>query len=118
MSEDFAVMEAFFPVLIQSFIRYETVAKFVKNQDAGIEKVPLVVKFSLLKEHYEQIINCEIVTPLIGLKLSYDEKGAVLTVEPSADFIELYENKIMKDVALKKAESGRVRYSKFIKVIE
>ena len=55
---------------------------------------------------------------IIGLKLSYDEASSILTVEPTPYFTELYENKIMSDVALKQSEESRGRYSKFIETVE
>ena len=41
-----------------------------------------------------------------------------MTVEPTPYFTELYENKIMSDVALKQSEESRGRYSKFIETVE
>ena len=71
-----------------------------------------------LRRNYNRIINNEITAPLIGLKLSYDEASSILTVEPTPYFTELYENKIMSDVALKQSEESRGRYSKFIETVE
>ena len=56
--------------------------------------------------------------PLIGLSLSYDETDSILTVSAGDYFIGLYENKIMRDVALKQCEDCKVRYSKFIETLE
>ena len=102
MSEVNPVLDEFFPILIENFIRFETAS----------------AKFKIAPEYYNRIINNEITAPLIGLKLSYDEASSILTVEPTPYFTELYENKIMSDVALKQSEESRGRYSKFIETVE
>ena len=117
MSEVNPVLDEFFPILIENFIRFETAALYVRSREAGAE-VPLAAKFKIAPEYYNQIVNNEITAPLIGLNLSYDEASSILTVEPTPYFTELYENKIMSDVALKQSEESRGRYSKFIETVE
>nr|AMP50145.1 hypothetical protein [uncultured bacterium]AMP50762.1 hypothetical protein [uncultured bacterium]AMP50778.1 hypothetical protein [uncultured bacterium]AMP50887.1 hypothetical protein [uncultured bacterium] len=116
MSEEWSAMETFYPILVQGYIRSVMAAKLVKIQAENKEISP--VKFKLNKEYYDQLTACDVQTPLIGLKLSYDENSSLLTVEPEAYFIEEYENQIMRDVAVKQTELCQVRYSKFIEPVE
>ena len=116
MSEEWLAMEKFYPILIQSYIRSVTAAQLVKKQEENKDILP--VKFRINKEYYNQILESDIQTPLIGLKLSYDENNLILSVEPEAYFITEYENQIMRDVAVKQVELCRLRYSKFIEIVE
>ncbi len=116
MSDEWSVMEEFYPVLIQNYIRFETAAAYVKAQEEKRELT--AVRFEISKNHYDEMLACEIQAPLIGLQLSYDESGGILSVVPEAYFLEEYDNQIMRDVAVKQAELCRVRYSKFIKIVE
>ena len=117
MSEVNPVLDEFFPILIENFIRFETASLYVRSREAGTGTPP-AAKFKIAPEYYNRIINNEITAPLIVLKLSYDEASSILTVEPTPYFTELYENKIMSDVALKQSEESRGRYSKFIETVE
>ena len=117
MSEVNPVLDEVFPILIENFIRCETASLYVRSREAGAE-VPPAAKFKIAPEYYNRIVNNEITAPLIGLNLSYDEASSILTVEPTPYFTELYENKIMSDVALKQSEESRGRYSKFIETVE
>ena len=117
MSEVNSALEEFFPILIENFIRFETASLYVGTRETGAE-VPPAAKFKIAPEYYKQIVNNEITAPLIGLQMSYDEDSSILTVKPTPYFMELYENKIMSDVALKQSEENRGRYSKFIETVE
>ena len=110
-------LEEFFPILIENYIRFETAKRYVQIRDEGTD-TPLTTKFKIAKEYYEKIINFDVTAPLIGLELSYDEASSILSVEPTDYFKELYENKIMSDVALKQSNESVGRYSNFIEVIE
>lgn len=116
MSNEWPVMEEFYPILIQNYIRFETAAAYVKAQEENREMQP--VKFKFAKDYYEQMLANDIQAPLIGLQLDYDENGGILSVMPEAYFLEEYENQIMRDVAVKQAELCRIRYSKFIEIAE
>ena len=116
MSEISPVLDEFFPILIENFIRFETAALCVRNRDDGAA-TPSVAKFKIAPEYYNQMITQEITAPLIGLTLPYDEGTSILTVEPTPYFMELYENKIMSDVAIKQSEESKGRYSKFIELV-
>jgi len=115
MSDEWPVMEEFYPILIQNYIRFETAAFYVKAQEE--QKEMPKVQFRIAKENYEKLLACEIQTPLIGLQLSYDEAESILSVVPETYFLEEYENQIMRDVAVKQAELCQKRYSKYIEVI-
>lgn len=110
-------LEEFFPILIENYIRFETAKRYVQIRDEGPE-APLTTKFKIAKEYYEKMINFDVTAPLIGLELSYDEASSILSVEPTDYFKELYENKIMSDVAFKQSNESVGRYSNFIEVIE
>jgi len=104
MSDEYQVMEEFYPVLVQNYIRFETAAAYVK--------------FKIAKDYYQQMRAHDIQAPLIGLILDYNEADGILNVVPEAYFLEEYENQIMRDVAVKQAELCRNRYSKFIEIID
>ncbi len=117
MSEE-PVLEKFFPVLIQSYIRLMTVVSCIKAEEAGGEYVPRPVRFSIAKDLYRQLRDSELDSPLFGLHLDYDEKAEILTVEAEPFVLEWYSNKIMREVALKQAGDFKNRYSHFIKLAE
>ena len=71
MSEVNPVLDEFFPILIENFIRFETASLYVRSREAGTGTPP-AAKFKIAPEYYNRIINNEITAPLIGLKLSYD----------------------------------------------
>lgn len=117
MSEAYPVLEEFYPILIENYIRFETAVRLIRSKEAGSGEA-VVAKFKIAPEYYNRIINNEISAPLIGLNLSYDEASSILMVEPTPYFLNLYENKIMCDVALKQSEDCKVRYSKFIEPVD
>lgn len=116
MSDEYQVMEEFYPVLVQNYIRFETAAAYVKAQEEKREIS--AVKFKIAKDYYQQMRAHDIQAPLIGLILDYNEADDILNVVPEAYFLEEYENQIMRDVAVKQAELCRNRYSKFIEIID
>lgn len=118
MTETWPVCDEFSLISVENFIRFETAVKNIKNMEAGEENSPVSAKFKISKEYYDQIKNGDFPTVLIGLELSYDEENSVLTVMPDVHFLETYHNTIMRDVALKQSEECKVRYSKFIVVID
>lgn len=118
MAEAWSVYDEFSLILIENYIRFETAVKNLKSKENGNEAVSAAAKFKIAKEYYEQIKNGDYPEVLIGLELSYDEGSSILTVMPDEHFTAVYENAIMRDVALKQSDECKVRYSKFIKVIE
>ena len=113
MKEDIlSETEIFYPILIEEYIRLITAAFHIQNQD---DNTP--VQFKISKEHYQQIINCPIQAPLIGLALSYNESSQVLSVTADKYFLTMYENKIQKEVALNFQLTNTKRYSKYIEQI-
>lgn len=118
MAEPLPPQEQFFPLLVESYIRLETVVTCLKNEDAGNEYKALPAKFKIAEEYYKQVVENEIQSPLLGLKLDYDSTNSILTVEPDNFVLELYKNKIMREVALKQSIDFQQRYSKFITLVE
>lgn len=117
MSEAWPVFDLFSPILVGNYIRFETAMKVIANAEAENKADVVTAKFKIAKEYFDQLKNSVFQAPFIGLKLDYDEASAVLSVEPDADFVTAYENKIMKDVAQKQSDDCKVRYSKFIEVL-
>lgn len=115
MSDEWPVLEEFYPILAQNYIRFQVAAHYVKAKEAQSDN--FTVKFKIEKEFYDIMMACDVQALLIGLELNYDEASAILTVEPDDYFREEYTNQIMCDVAIKQAELCRVRYSKFINVV-
>lgn len=116
MSDEYSVMEEFYPILVQNYIRFETATLFIKAKEE--QRDISVARFKIAKDYYAQMSACDIQAPLIGLQLNYDEASEVLSVVPDSYFLEEYENQIMRDVALKQADLCRTRYSKFIETVD
>ncbi len=118
MSKSSKTLEIFHPILIQNFIRFETASRYIRNQEAGNTNASPVCRFTISPNYYQLLIEFANPAPLLELKLDYDEKTSILSVEPEASFIETYKNNIMRDVALKQSEDCKGRYNNFIKVID
>ena len=69
-------------------------------------------------ENYEKLKSCETSAPLLGLSISYNENDCTLVAEPDDELLKTYKNAIMRDVAVKQSENCKIRYSKFIKVLD
>lgn len=110
-------LEEFYPILIGTYIRYQTAGTLVNAQDEGKTEIP-ATKFKIAPEYYGQLKNCEIQSSLIGLNLEYDETSSILTSRPTPYFVEQYENKIMREVALKQDAENEGRYAKFIELLK
>lgn len=108
----------FFPLLVESYIRLESVVSCLKNEEAGNGYVAVPTKFKIAKQYFEQIRNCDIQSSFLGINLDYDEKNEILTATPDDFVLELYKNKIMREVALKQDIDFKVRYSNFITVLK
>ena len=111
-------LEIFHPILIQNFIRFETAAHYIRNQEAAISGSSNTCHFKISSHNYNLIIEYANTAPLLDLALTYDEDNSILSVEPNDTFIETYKNAIMRDVALKQSEDSKGRYDKFIQVID
>ena len=94
MNEEWPVFEDFDPILIQNYIRFETAARHIRNQEAGQTEMSATCRFQISPENYEKLKSCETSAPLLGLSI------------------------IMRDVAVKQSENCKIRYSKFIKVLD
>ena len=117
MSKSSISLEIFHPILIQNFIRFETAANYIRNQENGNTDISPSCHFKISFHNYQLMIDYANTAPLLELKLSYNEETSVLTATPSNTFINTYNNSIMRDVALKQSEESKGRYDKFIKVI-
>ena len=118
MSKSSTTLEIFHPILIQNFIRFETAARYIRNQEANNTENSSICRFKISPHNYNLLMEYANTAPLLELKLSYDEESAILSAEPDTTFIETYKNNIMRDVALKQSEDCKGRYDKFIKVID
>lgn len=118
MSDVWSATDDFSPILIENYIRTETAVKNIKNDETESQGKVVAAKFKIAEEYYKQLCDCEYPAPLIGLSLNYDAESGILTVEPDEKFLEIYENQIMRDVALQQSEKCKERYSKFISVVE
>lgn len=118
MTEEWTVYEEFSLISIENYIRFETAVKNLKIRETEKDASPIVAKFKISGKYYEQILNGEFLTVLIGLSLSYDEDSSILTVVPDKHFMDIYDNAIMRDVAFKQSEEYKVRYSKFIEMVD
>ena len=111
--EELPIAENFSPILIEEYLRLMTAAHYIQNED---KKTP--VRYEISPEYYEQVKNCPIQAPLIGMSLNYDETSKTLSVSVDEDFLHMYENKIQEEVALNFQIVNTKRYSKFIKVLD
>ena len=118
MNEEWPVFEDFDPILIQNYIRFETAARHIRNQEAGQTEMSATCRFQISPENYEKLKSCETSAPLLGLSISYNENDCNLVAEPDDEFLKTYKNAIMRDVAVKQSENCKIRYSKFIKVLD
>ena len=116
MAEDTSPLNQFFPIVAQNYIRSVVAAKIIEAQESGKEDTP-IIKFKISPEHYQQIATCEIQNPLLGLTYNYDETAEILQITPEQYFIDLYQNKIMRDVAMKQFSENFERHINFIILI-
>lgn len=111
-------IEGFFPLLIENYIRLESIVTCLKNADENGNYPTLPTKFKISKDYFEQVKNYEIQSPFLGINFEYDDSSETLTATPDEFALELYKNKIMHEVALKQDNDFQNRYSKFISVIK
>lgn len=118
MSKSSVSLEIFHPILIQNYIRFETAARYIRNQEAGNTDISPICRFKISPHNYKLMQEYANTAPLLELKLNYDEHSSILSAEPEESFLETYKNNIMRDVALKQSEDCKGRYNNFIKVID
>ena len=104
--------EVFSPILLEEYIRLMTAAHYISSEN---KKNP--VTFEIAQEYYQQIADCPIQAPLIGLSLSYDKQQQKLSVTADDYFLKMYENKIQEEVAINYKTTNTKRYNKYIKQI-
>ena len=105
-------LEVFSSILMQEYIRLMTAAAY--HQSEGQQTV---FGFDIAPNDYEQMMAEPLQTALLGLTLEYDAVNGRLNVTPNAEFIEQYQNAIMKDVAEKYFTNYAHRYDKFIRFV-
>ena len=105
--------EKFSPILIEEYIRQMSAAHYIQAEDKTMP-----VLFLINPDIYQQVLDCPIKAPLIGLSLDYNSSSKKLTVIANEDFIKMYENKIQAEVALNFAKVNTQRYAKWIKISE
>ena len=55
MNEEWPVFEDFDPILIQNYIRFETAARHIRNQEAGQTEMSATCRFQISPENYEKL---------------------------------------------------------------
>ena len=113
MAEPLPPQEQFFPLLVESYIRLETVVTCLKNEDAGNEYKALPTKFKIAEEYYKQVVENDIQSPLLGLKLDYDSTNSILTVEPDNFVLELYLRWLNKKNGREEKLQGRIFFTSY-----
>ena len=109
MAETDKTLEVFSAILIEQYIRLMTAAVYHRS-----EKQTVGANFKISAENYAKMREDESQTSLIGLDLKYDEQQNLLHVTPDAEFLEEFENNIMRDVALKFYDTNMHRYASYI----
>lgn len=102
-------LEVFSAILLQQYIRLQTAAAYYRAQ-----KNMVAAKFKLSADVYAKMCAEPLQTSLLGLQLVYDENAQILTVTPDEEFLQEFENNIMRDVALQYADTYNERYAAFI----
>ena len=105
-------LEVFSSILMQEYIRLMTAAAY--HQSEGRQSTFV---FDIAPSDYEKMRAEPLQTALLGLTLEYDAANSRLNVTPEAEFIEQYQNAIMKDVAEKYFTNYAHRYDKFIRFV-
>ncbi|MBQ8784823.1 MAG: hypothetical protein IJZ59_02140 [Alphaproteobacteria bacterium] len=116
MAEDTSPLKQFFPIVTQNYIRSVVAAKIIESQDNEQNDIP-VIKFKISPEYYQQVATCDVQAPLIGLRCNYDENTEILQITPEQYFVDLYQNKIMRDVAMKQFKENFERHINFITLL-
>lgn len=109
MAETDKTLEVFSAILIEQYIRLMTAAVYHRS-----EKQIIGADFKISPENYTQMLQDASQTSLLGLELTYDEKQNILHATPDAEFLEEFENNIMRDFALKYYDENMNRYKNYI----
>ncbi len=107
-------LKVFSAVLLQEYIRLMTAAHYINN-GASTEKG---VRFVMAPDVYEKMRAEPLQASLLGMTLDYMPESQCLSVKADAEFVAQFDNKIMKEVALKYAEDYKNRYASFVKIAE
>jgi len=113
MEEVKGQLEVFSAILLQQYIRLMTAAAYHRS-----EKTVNKTKFKIVPEVYHKLRDEPLQTSLLGLKLDYDDTQQVLTAAADAEFLEEFDNNIMRDVALQYADLYKTRYAAFISLYD
>lgn len=101
-------LEVFSPLLLLEYIRLMTAAAFLA------EEKPQNATFFMQEDDYKNMMKEPLQTALIGLQLNYEAATKELHVIPNEAFLQRYNNKIMREVALMYAANYGSRYQNFI----
>lgn len=102
-------LEVFSAILIEQYIRLMTAAVYHRS-----EKQIIGADFKISPENYAKMRQDASQTSLLGLELTYNEEQNILHATPDAEFLEEFENNIMRDVALKFYDTNMHRYKSYI----
>lgn len=109
MNDADSELKVFSAILMQQYIRLMTAALYHRS-----EKQIIGASFKISAQNYAKMREDESQTSLIGLDLKYDEQQNLLHATPDAEFLEEFENNIMRDVALKFYDTNMHRYASYI----
>lgn len=105
-------LEVFSSILMQQYIRLMVAAAY--HQSEGRQTT---FSFAINPANYELMMQEPLQTALLNLELFYDKEAEKLNVTPNSEFIEQYQNAIMKDVAEKYFANYAHRYERYIRFI-
>lgn len=109
MNDADSELKVFSAILMQQYIRLMTAALYHRS-----EKKVIGASFKISAQNYAKMREDESQTSLIGLDLKYDEQQNLLHATPDAEFLEEFENNIMRDVALKFYDTNMHRYKSYV----
>lgn len=110
--EELPPLNIFSPILILEYVRLMTAAFYIRSENKSEP-----IRFRIKPEYYQQLKDCPVQAPLIGLSLEYDAEQEILSVRAGEKFIQSYENKIQNEVALNFEKTNQQRYSQYIEII-
>lgn len=104
-------LEVFSALSLLEYIRLMTAAHYInQGVDSG------AARFTMLPDDFAKMEAEPLKAPLIGLSLNYKPDEHILEVVADEEFLHLYENKIMNEVARVFAINYKNRYASKIMI--
>lgn len=110
--EELPELSVFSPILIMEYLRLMTAAHYIRSENKSDP-----IRFKIKPEYYQQLKDCPVQAPLIGLSIEYDADSEILSIQADENFIQTYENKIQNEVALNFEKTNKKRYSLYIEAV-